>query len=98
MGGKTIFKNSNVKVLFSDHFFKKNNLLVKALKPPFCSAFFYLKQRYFFHEKNCNIDYSSSLHYLIDVNWLYIWCKVTKKASDSSKQDDCYLVLLEAVV
>ena len=49
-------------------------------------------------KKNCNIDYSSSLHYLIDVNWLYIWCKVTKKASDSSKQDDCYLVLLEAVV
>ena len=29
--------------------------------------------------KNCSIDYSSSLPYLTDVNWLYISCKVTKK-------------------
>ena len=49
-------------------------------------------------KKNCNIDYSSSLPYLTDVNWLYISCKVTKTSSKSSKQDDCYLVLLEAVV
>ena len=49
-------------------FFKKNNLLGKALKP-FCSPLFQLKTD-FFHEKNNNIDYSSTLLYLIDVNWL----------------------------
>ena len=45
MEGKTFFRNSNLLVLFSDQFFLKNNLLGKALKPPF------LKQRNFFHEK-----------------------------------------------
>ena len=44
------------------------------------------------------MDYSSSLSYLIDVNWLHISRKVTKNSSQSSKQGDCYLVLLEAVV
>ena len=47
-----------------------------------------LKQTYFFYEKKT---------YLIDVNWLYISCNVTKKkkSAESSKQDDCYLVLLK---
>ena len=54
-----------------------------------------LKQRYFFHEKKTNIYYSFSLLYIIDVNWPYISCKVTKKSSESNKQDDCYLVLLK---
>ena len=44
-------------------------------------------------KKKCNIDYSSLLPDLIDVNWL----NIPKKSSESSKQDDCYLVLLEAV-
>ena len=45
--------------------------------------------------KKTNIYYSFSLPYLIDVNWPYISCKVTKKSSESNKQDDCYLVLLK---
>ena len=51
------------------------------LEPLFTVLSSDLKQRYFFHEKKkCNIRYSSPLPYLIDVNWLYILCKVTKKA------------------
>ena len=66
-----------VNIWFWDHFFKKDNLLGKALKPPlFCSPFFWLTT--FFQWKQ-NIDYSSSLPYLIDgriltslvdANWL----------------------------
>ena len=64
-----------VKIWFWDQFFLKNSLLGKALKPPlFSSPFFWLKT-YFFNEKK-NIDYSSSLPYLIDANWLigFIFC------------------------
>ena len=61
------------------------------------------KQTFLSCKKVCNIHYSSSLPYLIVVNWLYISCKVfilfkvTKKknSADSSKQDDCYIVLLK---
>ena len=67
------------KYYFQTKSFLKNNLLVKALEPLFAVLSSDLKQRYFFHEKKCNIDYSSLLPYLIDVNWLYISCKVTKK-------------------
>ena len=81
MEGKVIQKFKCVSIIFRRNFFKKNKLLVKALKPLFLQSFLSdLKQRHFFHEKkNSNIDYSSSLSYLIDVNWLYISCKVTKK-------------------
>ena len=41
---------------------------------------------YFLNKKNCNIDYSSSLPYLIDVNWLYISCKVTRKKKSAVKK------------
>ena len=39
-------------------------------------------------KKSCNIDYCSSLPHLIDVNWLYISYKVTKKkkSEESSKK------------
>ena len=39
-------------------------------------------------KKSCNIDYRSSLPHLIDVNWLYISYKVTKKkkSEESSKK------------
>ena len=68
------------KYYFQTKSFLKNNLLVKALEPLFAVLSSDLKQRYFFLEKKkCNIDYSSPLPYLTDVNWLYISCKVTKK-------------------
>ena len=43
-----------VRIIFRSIFFKKINLLVKALNPPFfavLSSGLNLKQRYFFHEK-----------------------------------------------
>ena len=61
------------KYYFQTKSFLKNNLLFAVLSSD-------LKQRYFFREKkNCNSDYSSSLPYLTDVNWLFISCKGTKK-------------------
>ena len=86
------------KYCFQTNLFLKNNLLGKALNPPFFVVLSSdLKQTNFFHKKNSNIDYSSSFLYLIDVNWLYISCKVTKEkcSAESSKQDDCYLMLLK---
>ena len=57
-----------VKIWFWDQFFFKKNLLRKALNPPLIgSPFFWLKT--FFSMKK-NINYSSSLPYLIDANWL----------------------------
>ena len=78
--GKLFSKIPMFKYYFQTKSFFKNNLLVKLLKHPFCSPFFWLKTNIFLPwKKICNIDYSSSLRYLINVNWLYISCKVTKK-------------------
>ena len=48
-------------------------------------------------KKNYNIDYSSSLPYLMLIGFIFR-IKLLKRPSESSKQNDCYLVLLEAVV
>ena len=71
-------------IIFRPNFFLKNDFLGKALKSSlFAVLSSGLKQTYFFYEKKT---------YLIDVNWLYISCNVTKKkkSAESSKQDDCY--------
>ena len=79
--GKLFSKFPMCKYYFQTKFKKKKKMLVKALKPPFFAVFSSdLKQRYFFHERKCDIGYSFSIRYLIDVNWLYISCKVTKKS------------------
>ena len=72
-------------------------MLGQVLKPPLFAALSSNLNIFLPWKKNCNADYSSSLPYLIDVNWLHISCNVTKKKklAESSKQDDCYLVLLK---
>ena len=52
------------------------DMLGNALKPFFCSGLFLLKTFFSTKKKNCNIDYSSSLPYLIDVHWLsgFVFC------------------------
>ena len=81
-GRESYFQNFQcVSIIFKPNLKKKKKMLVKALKPPFFAVFSSdLKQRYFFHERKCDIGYSFSIRYLIDVNWLYISCKVTKKS------------------
>ena len=78
-----------------------------APKPPFFAALSSdWKQTFLSCKKICNIDYSSSLPYLIAVNWLYISCKVfisfkvTKKknSADSSKQDKLLLCVIESSI
>ena len=73
MEGTLFSKIPMCKYYFQNNFLFKNNLLEKVLKPPFfadLSSDF--KQRYFFHEKNCNIDYSSSPPYLTDVKYFIV--------------------------
>ena len=50
-------------------------MLGKALKPPLFRSLFLWLKTYFFNAKN-NVDYNSSLPYLIDANWLiaFIFC------------------------
>ena len=62
------------KCYFETIFFKKRYFF----------AVLFSKLKDIFHEKkkrNYNIDYSSSLAYLVEVNWLYILCKVARKKS-----------------